>query len=88
MTMPEDAEPAIINAEKFGLDHHAQVTLGNAPEIQDRGAFVTCKNLEYSVKSSKFRSKWISIVQNVSFYLAPRDLTAVIGPSGCGKRLF
>lgn len=61
-------------------------TVSAVNDVRNRGAFVTCKDLAYSVKSSKFRKTWITIVQNVSFYLAPRELTAIIGPSGCGKR--
>lgn len=54
------------------------------PSPSPPAVIVTCSHLTYSITLSRRKHQTISLVRNISIYLAP-GLTAILGPSGCGK---
>ena len=50
-----------------------------------RGMLVSFKDVTYNVINESNKKETISLLQNVSGYLRPGELVALMGPSGSGK---
>lgn len=50
-----------------------------------QGMAVTFQHVTYRVPSSRKRKEWATLLEDVTAYLAPGALTAILGPSGSGE---
>ncbi|EGC30069.1 ABC transporter AbcG5 [Dictyostelium purpureum] len=49
------------------------------------GLYVYCKNATYTVKHRENKKIKINLLDDVSFYLKPKEMTLILGTPGCGK---
>ena len=54
------------------------------PSFLKRGMLVSFRNITYTVTNEADKKEQISLLQNVSGYLRPGELIALMGPSGSG----
>ncbi|KAM9999027.1 hypothetical protein ACTFIZ_002596 [Dictyostelium cf. discoideum] len=49
------------------------------------GLYVYCRNATYTVKHRENKKVKIKLLDDVSFYLRPKEMTLILGTPGCGK---
>ncbi len=61
-------------------NHSSGSRLANLP-----GLVVTFQNVTYRVRSSRNKTSWATLLDQVTAFLAPGEMTAILGPSGSGE---
>ncbi len=49
------------------------------------GLVVTFEKLTYRVRNSRNKKQWVTLLDRVTAFLAPGEMTAILGPSGSGE---
>ena len=49
------------------------------------GLVVTFEKLTYRVRNSRNKKQWVTLLDRVTAFLAPVEMTAILGPSGSGE---
>lgn len=46
---------------------------------------MTCTGLTYKIRVTRRQGRVKTILRDVDIYLAPGEMTVIMGPSGCGE---
>ena len=99
---PREAEAAALDVEAAGAPAGSNCSGAAAPapapvtpraksasveQEELPGLVVTFQNITYRVPSSRKRGEWATLLEGVTAYLAPGQMTAILGPSGSGGRM-
>eukprot|EP01025_Chloroclados_australasicus_P023816 TRINITY_DN2402_c0_g1_i2.p1 TRINITY_DN2402_c0_g1~~TRINITY_DN2402_c0_g1_i2.p1 ORF type:complete len:652 (-),score=93.43 TRINITY_DN2402_c0_g1_i2:504-2429(-) len=65
--------------------HRVEVHRPTAKDLQEQGVGIVLKDVEYKVKNRSNSKEQLSLLQGVTGFMQPAEMTALMGPSGSGK---